>query len=348
LTSPHRPAAACAALAAAVLLAACGTTKHRTADSTAGHPRGTITVYSGQHEQTTALLVKGFEKQTGVTVKVRFDDEAAMGNQIIQEGSHSPADVFFTENTPVLEELQEHGILAPIPASTLAHVPSRYNSTKGDWVGVSARVSALVYNTKQVTPAALPSSILDLAKPAWKGKVDFAPSETDFQPLVSAIAQVDGTPAAKRWLEGLKANGKIYPDNETVVAKVNSGQGEVGIINHYYWYRLRAELGASAIHSALHYYAPRDPGNLLDVSGAAVLKSSSNPGAAQAFVAFLVSRAGQEILAHSESYEYPLGSSTPVFQPLRPLSTLTPPPVTLTDLGDGSKPLALEQKVGLL
>jgi iron(III) transport system substrate-binding protein len=219
--------AACTALA----LSACGSSARGT----------TITLYNGQHEQTTAALVSAFEKQTGIKVNVRTGDEAELGNQILQEGSSSPADVFYTENTPVLEALRELGLLAPVASSTLAAVPSRYDSAQGDWVGVSARVSVLVYNTSQVKPAELPSSILELAEPRWKGRVGFAPSETDFQPLITAIVKLDGLATAERWLKGLQANSRTYPDNETVVAQVNNGESAVGLINHYYWFRLRAE-----------------------------------------------------------------------------------------------------------
>jgi iron(III) transport system substrate-binding protein len=329
-------------LAMVIALSACGGTSGSSSSDR------TITLYNGQHEQTTARLVAGFEKQTGIKVKVRSDDEDVLGNQILQEGSSSPADVFYTENTPVLEDLQEKGLLAPIPASTLAAVPSKYSSPQGDWVGVSARVSVLVYNTSLVKPAELPSSILELALPRWKGKVGFAPSETDFEPLITSITKLDGVATAEKWLKGLQANGKVYPDNETVVAQVNNGESTVGLINHYYWYRLRDELGESAMHSALHYYAPHDPGYLLNVSGAAVLKSSSDQASAQKFVAYIVSKAGQEILAHSHSYEYPIGSGVLTAQPLKPFDELALAPVTVSDLGNGSAPLALEQKLGLL
>ena len=256
--------------------------------------------------------------------------------------------MFYAENTPVLEDLQEKNLLAPIPASTLAAVPAKYSSPQGDWVGVSARVSVLVYNTSLIKPSELPSSILELAQPKWKGKVGFAPSETDFQPLVAAITKLDGVAAAEKWLEGIKANGKVYPDNETVVTQVNNGESAVGLINHYYWYRLLDEVGKSDVHSALHYYAPHDPGYLLNVSGAAVLKSSKQQAAAQKFVAFLVSKQGQEILAHSHSYEYPLGSGVLTAAPLKPFDQLQPAPITIADLGNGRAPLELEQKLGLL
>jgi iron(III) transport system substrate-binding protein len=350
--------AGAATLVAALMLVACGGSGGSStgaagasngASSAPGSLAGqSITLYNGQHEQTTAKLVGAFEKHTGVKVNVRSADEAELGNQIIQEGSSSPADVFYTENTPVLEHLREQSLLAHLAPATLAAIPARYNSPQGNWVGVSARVSTLVYNTSQISPSSLPSSILALAQPQWKGKLGVAPSETDFQPLIAAIAKLDGAAAAEKWLEGIKANSKIYPDNETVVAQVNNGESAIGLINHYYWYRLRDEVGKSGLHSALYYYAPNDPGNLLNVSGAAVLRSSSHQAAAQAFVAFLVSREGQEAIAHSHSYEYPLRPGVAPASGLRPFSQLQPVSITLSELGDGSASLALEQKLGLL
>jgi iron(III) transport system substrate-binding protein len=353
-------------LVLACALAACGSSGASSQDSSAGatatgavgsteaaaEPRAlagqTITLYNGQHEQTTALLVSAFEKQSGVKVEVRSDDEVALGEQIIQEGSRSPADVFYMENTPVLEHLREQSLLAPVQASTLAAIPSRYDSTQGVWVGVSGRISALVYNTKLLAGASLPGSILELSAPKWKGKLGIAPSETDFQPLITAITKLDGAAAAEKWLAGVKANSKIYPDNETVVAQVNNGESAVGLINHYYWYRLRDEVGKGGLHSALHYYAAGDPGDLLDVSGAAVLKSSSHQAAAQAFLTFLVSKQGQEVIAHSHSYEYSLRPGVSPNPALRPFDQLDPAPITPADLGDGTAPLELEQKLGLL
>jgi iron(III) transport system substrate-binding protein len=322
----------------AVLLSACGSSSYGP----------TITLYSGQHAQTTAALVSAFEKQTGIHVAVRSGDEAELADQIIQEGSSSPADVFYAENTPVLEALREREMLAPVASSTLAQIPSHYNSPQGDWVGVSARVSVLVYNTSLIKPAELPSSILELAEPQWRGKVGFAPSETDFQPLIAAITKLYGAATAERWLKGLHANSELYPDNETVVAQVNNGESAVGIINHYYWFRLRAELGPDAMHSALHYYAAESPGDLVDVSGAAVLRSSSQQADAQRFLAFLVTQTGQETIAHSNSYEYPLHPGVSPAPGLRPFADLHPESVSPAELGDGSASLAAEQKLGLL
>ena len=228
-------------------------------------------------------------------------------------------------------------------------MPAKYNADDKDWVGVSARVSVLVYNTDKLKPSQLPKSVLDLANPEWKGKLDIAPSETDFAPIVTSVAQDKGDAAAVNWLKALKANAGSHqdPDNETLVANVNKGTTEIGVINHYYWYRLKEEVGQSGIHSALATFAPGDDGYLLDVSGAGVLKSSTHQAAAQAFVAFLVSAAGQRVLVQSDSWEYPVGSG--VTNPkLPPLSSFHPRQFSLTQIGDGGKALDLLQQAGVL
>jgi len=333
---------ACATVIGASVLAGCGGGPATTVPS--------ITLYNGQHVQTTEELVVAFEKRTGIHVNIRSDDEDVFANQIVQEGAGSPADVYYTENSPPLEYLQERGLLAPVGPSILDQVPSAYDSPRGDWVGVTARVSVLVYNTNLVKAGNLPTSVMQLAQPQWRGKLGLAPGETDFQPIVTSIVKARGRTAALAWLQAVKVNAAshLYPDNETLTDMVNRGQVAIGIIDHYYWYRERYDVGVAGLHSALAYFTPGDPGYVLDVSGAAVLKSSRHKQQAQRFLAFIVSHQGQEIIAHSQSYEYPLGSGVSTAQDLRPFDTLRPSPVTVAELGDGSSALALIQQVQLL
>lgn len=325
-------------------VAACG------ASSGGDAPANRLVLYNGQHEQTTQALVSAFEKQTGIQVTVRNGDEDQLAEQIMQEGSRSPGDVFYTENSPALMKLAGQHLLAPVDKATLAAVPSADSSPAGNWVGVTARISALVYNTNALKPSQLPTSVMDLANPKWAGKLGIAPGETDFQPIITSIADTHGSAAALAWLKGVKANAgsHIYPDNETLTSEVNSGQVEIGLINHYYWYRLRAGLGAGAMHSALHYFAPGDPGYVLNVSGAGILASSTHQAAAQKFLAFLISAAGQRIITQSDSFEYPLRPGVAANSQLPPLSSLHPDPAdTIAKLGDGSTALQLLQQAQL-
>jgi iron(III) transport system substrate-binding protein len=326
-----------------ILLAGCG-------DSSSSS-QVTLTLYNGQHEQTADAMVAGFEKETGINVVLRNNDEDTLVDEIAVEGSRSPADLIYTENSPALEYLQDKGLLAPVDPSTLAHTPSKYNSPKGDWVGVSARVSVIIYNPSLIAKSQLPTHVLQLEDPKYAGKLAFAAGETDFQPIVTSVVKAYGRAAALKWLRGIKSNAgtHLYPDNETIADEVNRGVVAFGVVNQYYWYRMRAEIGASNMHSDITYFAAHDPGYVLDVSGAAILKSSKHQAAAQKFLAFLVSKKGQEIIgSHSISYEYPIALGVKTTQPETPFDELQPNSIKLAQLGDGLTAISLLQEVGLL
>jgi iron(III) transport system substrate-binding protein len=326
-----------------VAVAACG--------SSSGSGTGTLVIYSAQHPETTAAIVAAFTKQTGIKVLLKNDDEDVLTAQLEQEGSHSPADVFYTENSNWLQQLDQRGMLAAIPASTLVRVPHRDSATNGDWLGVSGRFSVLIYNPTKISAAQLPKSALGLASPRYKGQLELAPAETDFWPVITSIARQDGQAAALAWLKGLRANaGSDYhtPDNETIVGDVSKGLADMGLINHYYDYRIRSEMAAGSFHAKLFWFAPRDPGYVEDISGAAILKSAPHPQAAQKFLAFIVSAAGQRVIAHSASYEYPLAPGVAANSELPPASTLKPNAITPAEIGTGLGARNLLREAGLI
>jgi iron(III) transport system substrate-binding protein len=338
-----RHAAAAGTAALAFPLAAC-------AQGGGGGSAGSLTVYSGQHVQTTEALVAAFERESGISVNLRSDDEDVLADQIVTEGARSPADVFYTENSPPLQYLASKGLLARVDAATLRNTPARFNSPDGRWVGVSARVSVMVYNTTLLTPQDLPTSVMQLAQPQWSGRIAIAGSETDFQPIVTSIGRTYGEKAALAWLNAVKTNagGHDYPSNEAATSAVNNGQVALGIINQYYWYRERAQVGAAGTHSAIAYFAPHDVGYVLNVSGAGVLRSSTHQKAAQRFLAFLTSVQGQQIIAHSDSFEYPIASGVTTAQPETPFERLQPNDITIAELGTGAEAIKLLQEAQLL
>lgn len=351
VSSPRHSAGlrrAAVAAAAVVLLplglAACSSNASASSDQT-------LVLYNAQHEQTTDAMIAAFEKQTGIQVKVDNDDEDVLTAQIEQEGAQSPADVIYTENSNWLQQLDDKGLLAKTDAATLQNVPAVDSSTDGTWVGVSARVSALVYNTKDLTAAQLPTSILQLADPQWKGKIEIAPSETDFWPIVASVERSYGQAKTLAWLTGLKANAGSndnVPDNETLTSDVSEGLTQLAVINHYYYYRLQAEVGAGSVNAKLAYFAPGNAGYVEGISGAAILKSSDHQAAAQKFLQFITSVAGQTVLAHGESFEYPIKAGVAANSEMPPLSSLHPTDFTPADLGTGENAQALLQEAGLL
>lgn len=308
-----------------------------------------LVLYAAQHEQVVDMITKAFTRETGIRVRSHLGDAPEIANQIATEGRHSPADLFFTENSPELLLLDERKLLAPVDKATLAQVPARWSAPSGNWLGVLARDSVLGYNPKLIAADALPASIFDLAQPAWKGRVSFAPTDADTLPIIGAILSLRGKDAALAWLRGMKANARVYDDDEGVIAAVERGAVATGIINTYYWCRLRTERGAAKMVSRLHRFTPGDLGNLINVSGAGVMASSRNAEAAQRFLALLVSAPMQTALAKSDvDFEYPLRPGVAANPLLAPFASLRPPPITIAEIGDDRAAAGLLQEAGLV
>jgi iron(III) transport system substrate-binding protein len=355
-TSPY-PARRLGVIAVGVLLAcgaatACSSSGRSPSPSASGALAGqTITLYNAQHPETTDAMIAAFTKQTGIKVRTVNDDEDVLTAQIEEEGSRSPADVFYTENANWLAQLDAKGLLTKVDSATLANIPTADSATNHDWVGVSARVSAIVYNPAKISAEQLPKSILDMAEPQYKGEFELAPSETDFWPLVVSVAKTKGDAAALAWLKGMKANAGSndnVPDNETLTSDVNQGVTDFAVINHYYYYRLQDDLGANAVHAKLAYFRPQDPGFVTAISGAAILKSSKHQAAAQAFLDFMTSQAGQSVLESGASFEYPLKAGVAANPALPPLASYQTNPFTPAELGTGLLAKTLLQQAGLI
>jgi iron(III) transport system substrate-binding protein len=306
-----------------------------------------IVVYNAQHEQLLEEIAPLFTKQTGIKVELRSGDDAELSAQLVQEGDASPADVFLTENSPAMSAVERAGLLAPLDPAALEPIPAQYRPESGLWTGFVARSTVLVYNPDLISESELPSSILDLAKPEYAGKVSFSPTGADFQAIVAAVLDLEGEDATREWLAGLKANGTVYDGNNVVLESVNAGESAIGIEYHYYWYRDHKESGENSDNSSLYFFGDQDPGAFLSISGAGVLKSSDHADDAQKFVAFLTSEEGQQALADSYALEYPLNPAVSLDPSVKPLSELQPPAIDISDL-DGATVIALMTEAGFL
>lgn len=321
--------------ALATMLAACGSSGP------------TLTLYSAQHQDLVQAWLQPFTQQTGIQVEVRRGGDFELANQILAEGASSPADVVLTENSPALSMLSSQGRLAKLDPATLAQVPAQFASGAGDWVGVAARSTVLVYNPALLRPDQLPHSILELAAPQWRNRIAFAPSGADFQAIVSAVFAVNGPASGEQWLAGLKQNGRIYSNNITTMKAVNAGEVPAGVIYHYYWYQDQAEGGTDSRNTRLAYFDAGDGGSYVSVSGAGVVASTDQPSEAQRLVAFMSGRQGQQILAGTDASQYTVGAGVPSSPKLTPFSQLGPPKIDLNTL-NGPQVVSAMQRVGLL
>ncbi|MBZ0293678.1 MAG: iron ABC transporter substrate-binding protein [Anaerolineae bacterium] len=305
-----------------------------------------LTVYSGRSEDLIGPILQQFTAETGVQVEVRYGDTAEMAAVILEEGDNSPADVYIAQDAGALGALAQEGRLMPLPSDILARVPAEFRSDAGLWVGLSGRARVLVYNTELLTEEDLPASILDLANPEWTGRVGWAPTNGSFQSHVTALRLLLGDDPARTWLETMVANGSVpYENNRAIVQAVIDGEVEVGLVNHYYLYGFLAD--NPAVPAANYFYPGGDPGALVNVAGAGVVSTSSQPGLAQRLLLYLLGNTAQEYFS-AETYEYPLVAGIEPSVELKPLADIQVPNLDLSDLSDLQATLDLLRDTGAL
>jgi iron(III) transport system substrate-binding protein len=330
--------AALAAVAAALALAGGATTAPEQTQS--------LTIYSGRDEALVKPIMERFTRVTGIELKVRYASSVSLATALVEEGSNSPADVFWATEPGTLGLVAGRGLLRRLPQRTVGKVPSRFSARSRRWVGTSARSRVLVYNTGALRVRDLPTSVWQLTNPRWKGKIGLAPTNGSFQAFVGATIHLHGEARVRNWLRSLKENDvKFYPNNTTTVQAVGRGDVQVGLVNHYYLYNVLADTPNVPVKN--HWFRPGDPGALVLAAGVGIVSASERYGAAQRFVEFLHSKWAQRFIARGPgAAEYPLIKGVARRPGLPPLTRIKGPKYSLGRLAADLQPairLLLEQ-----
>ena len=308
----------------------------------------TLTVYSGRSQSLVHPLLEKFSEQTGVAIRVKYAGSTSTAATLLEEGDNTPADVVFLQDPGSLGSLAAEGMLAELPQVILSKVDSRFRDPNGRWIGTSGRARTIIYNTEAINPETdLPASILDFTAKEWEGRVGWAPRNGSFQSFVTALRIQLGEDRAREWLKGIMDNdAREYPNNVSIVNAAANGEVDVGFVNHYYLERFLEEHGPG-FTARNHFIGNGDPGALVLVAGAGILKASENRSTAEEFIEYLLSEPGQKYFT-SEVKEYPVVPGVDPEGDLPSLDSLNPPDVDLGSLSDLKGTLDLLREVGVL
>lgn len=297
-----------------------------------GDDGGALLVYSGRTRDLIRPLLEQFAEETGVNIDVKYGDSAELALLVDTEGDQTDVDVFLSQSPGAMDYLSVKGRLATLPSPVLDKVPPQFESDKGEWVGLSGRARTLVYNTEMIDEADLPAGVLDLTDPRYEGMLGVAPTNGSFQDFVTAMRQATGDDATLAFLTGLRENGaEIYPDNNSIVQAVARGEVALGLVNHYYNVRAKAE--DPSLPTENHFFADGDLGNMILVTGVAKVRDSEQSSDADRLVDFLLSPEAQSYFSE-ETKEYPLAAGVAPAPELPPLESIPAPTEDLGSLGD--------------
>lgn len=347
-----------AGLTAALLAAGCGYQRaddqvvddppasNPQSDAEPGDPAA-ITVLAHDSFNLDEELLADFTAATGIEVEVRYGGTAELAATILEEGENSPADVYWAQDAGALGALAGEGRLTTLPDGVLNLVDPRFRSNTGEWIGITGRVRTIVWNTDVLTEDELPTSVFDLTDPAYDGKIGWAPANGSFQAFVTAMRVVHGEDTTREWLEGMLANGVTeFPNNSSIVEAVGRGEVELGLVNHYYLLRFKAE---DPGFPAENLFLKDDVAGLVNTAGAGILTTTDQPSAAEQLITWML---GDEAQAYfgtfTDELEYPLALGQEASPELPSLASLNPPDVDLSDLADLEGTLVLLREVGAL
>lgn len=329
-----------ALLAVALGLTACSTGGVADEDET-------LVVYVGRDEELVAPLIEQFTKETGIEVEARYAATPELTALLVEEGDRTPAEVFLSQDAGALGTLADEGLTAELPSDVTASIPDGFTSTDDHWVGVTGRARVIAYDREELDETQVPSSVEDLVGDVWRGEVAFAPGNASFQAFVTALRVLEGEDAAGAWVDGIAANDpELTSNNLASLDLVNSGEVQLGLINHYYWFRQAAEVGPDNMRAQLKFL-PGDAGGIVNVTGAAILDGAKDDEDALAFVEFLVSEQAQRYFVE-ETFEYPLLPGIDAPEGLPALDTLTNPQLDLADLTSLEETQRILADAGLL
>jgi iron(III) transport system substrate-binding protein len=306
-----------------------------------------LVIYSGRSEKLVGPVIEQFSLTSGIDIKVKYGKTAEIAATIMEEGSNSPADVFFAQDPGGLGVIEANNMFIVLPDTITGLVPDNKRSESNKWVGITGRARTLVHNTG-IDKTDLPNDLWELVNDSrWKGRIGYAPTNGSFQSMVSGMRAEWGEERTEEWLKALLAlDPQIYPKNTPQVAAAAAGEIDIGLVNHYYLHRFLADQG-DTFKARNHHLPGGGPGSIVLVAGAGVLKTANNQDNAFLFLNYLLSRVGQQYFA-AQTYEYPLVEGVKTPRILTPLEEINSPQISYTQMNDLQGTIDLLTKVGAL
>ncbi len=273
---------------------------------------GTLTIVTSYPPDTTNTFKTAFEKKyPGVEVEM-LKKKTTAGIKYLQEiTDNNTADMFWASAPDAFEVLKGDDLLVKYDVKVKG-IPEKVgsfpiNDPQGYYKGFAASGYGIMWNTRYLKAKKLPiaKEWSDLKDPIWHGHVGMsAPSRSGTTHLtVETVIQGMGWEAGWAEWKAIAGNFKTVTERSFGVPDgVNSGQFGAGIVIDFFG--LSSQASGFPVEFSYPQVTTLVPANI------AIVKNAPNQKAAEAFIEYILSSEGQELLLDPKIRRLPVNPKT--------------------------------------
>lgn len=271
-----------------------------------------LVIVTSYPKDLTGVFKKAFEaKNPGTTVEI-LQKKTSAGVKYIQETAQGNAsDLMWASAPDAFEVLKADGLLAPYTPKA-AGIPEKIgsypiNDPDGYYIGFAGSGYGIMWNTRYIDRKKIPvpKEWADLKKPVYHGHVGMsAPSRSGTTHLtVETVLQGDGWDKGWALWKEMAGNFKMVTERSFGVPEgVNSGDFGIGIVIDFFGFSSQAT--GFPVDFVYPTVTTMVPANI------AIVKNAPHAKAAAAFIEFLLSVEGQELLLDPAIRRLPVNPET--------------------------------------
>ena len=270
-----------------------------------------LVIVTSYPPDTTITVGKAFTKATGIQVEMLKKKTTAGIKYLQATAKNNTSDMFWASAPDAFEVLKGDDLLVKYKVKVKG-IPEKVGSfpihdPEGYYKGFAASGYGFMWNTRYLKAKKLPipNSWADLTKTVYHGHVGMsAPSRSGTTHLtVETLLQGMGWEKGWALMKGIAGNFKTVTARSFGVPDgVNSGQFGIGIVIDFFG------LSSKASGFPVDFLYPKV--TTLVPANIAIVKNAPNPKAAAAFIEYLLSAEGQEILLDPKIRRLPVNPMT--------------------------------------
>ena len=247
-----------------------------------------LTLYTSLAPTESGPLAQAFEKKTGIKVELwRAISEKVVQRAITEARARRFAVDVVETNGPEMEMMAREKLFAELDSPYLADLSAAAVPKHRMWIPDRMNFFVVAYNTSKVRREELPTNYLGFLDPKWKGRIGIEATDAEW---MATLVKKWGAEAG---LANFRKLAELRPDvrkGHVLLAElIAAGEVQVGLTV----YNANAE--SLKRKGAPIDWLPVQP-VVARPQGIAVARNAPNPKAARAFVDFVLSPQGQELL----------------------------------------------------